>query len=423
MKSIYEYVTLSEYDNKTIKEVVNIISDEIMINEKFNARILSKLAKAIYDAEIHNRNKDTKSNQEYKDKLTKYKADLKAWEIEYAKWKRTQQVGQKLTFPPREPRMPTRSRANATSFASLFGPEIETSWGGNNKKVLQGIKWDAINDNDVEEYIDGADKKLLRMVRAAYAQKIQAMFILCDKKTEDVVYFVKAFGKIYNKNNKPRVYNLGHKNVQSGVHNETMPAYTYETRDLRVNELINIMKDYKVYFIQVTDNMIQTYKDEFTNRIELKKGIINFDRASLEAYRKQQQARMEVLAQELKDKRLFNQKDEMFVTIKKINEEVVSLYEAIINNPAYIDRRYDLGRLMEMVGRAYDRYYDFIKQFREIEKEKEIMRKTGESEERISKRFSGDSYTISSIKEKLRDTDEYLNEIRKEIDKIKKELL
>lgn len=369
MISLKESIVESQYYNKVNEELSLLISEEI-INESFKSSLLSKLAKAIWDAEAYNREKNNNNNRQ-------------------------------------------------TSFASIFGPE-KNKYG----KLLTGIKWTDITDDDFEKF-DGTDKKLHKMIRDAYANKLNANFIICDKKTEDIVYFIKGYCKTEKAVNGMGItktvifYQFRGSSYDTGVQARKVAAYKYRERFVNANEAIDIVKKYDVYVLEVTSDMIKKYSEFNDFRSEQKKGMINYDKSSLEEYARKQKARYNVLVKEMKAKRLIAGQKELWEKIKKINDECIKLYEKIMGNPEYIDKFYSLSNLMDYVARAYEYYYKFIQQNRENDRRKIKLKERGKTDEEIE---NMSSWMGDSSKENIRDVEEYLNRIQNEIKRIEEEL-
>jgi len=217
MISLLDTLLQLQFYNKIDEEYCNIKKLDI-INEGFKSSILNKLAKTMHDVSAYARE---------------------------------------------------RKQLGIPTFASIFAP-VRTR----NGNVISGLKWSEITDNDVKKF-DGDDKELIRLVRKTYAKKIKAVFIVCDKKTEDILYFIQ--GHIYEYKDytmqqaKPIVYEFtpNYQNPLS-VKKITLPN-GYSERNMNLNETIDLLSGNDVYFIEITEDMVQSFKTTLKDRDEIKK--------------------------------------------------------------------------------------------------------------------------------------------------------
>lgn len=367
MLSLINILSQFQYYNKIDEEYCNIKNVEI-INESFKASILNKLAKTISDVQSYQK----EINNKYK----------------------------------------------IRTFTSIFGP-VKTR-GGN---IISGVKWSEITDSDVKKY-DGNDKELIKLVKQLYGRKIKAVLIICDKSTEDILYFIQ--GNAYTSKNyhieqdRPIVYEFN-PDYKNPLKTKTVTlANGYSTRNLKLNEIIDLLSDNDVYFIEITEDMVQSFKTTAQDREELKKGIIYYDENSLNEYRKKQKARYDAIVKEMKAKKLIENRKTLLNDLKKANDEIIVMYEKVISKPEYVDKGYDLSRLMDYISRAYDHYYRYIKNERELELNIKSMEEEGLSPEQI-KRYSSTSIYKSQAENNIRNCEEYLNNVKRDLEKLKNE--
>jgi len=406
MKNLFEFFNEYLYDKLIINEVSNMIAKEFMVNESFKSSILQKLAKAIYDAE-------KSSNIS---KIKRAKDDDERYGTKYGK---------------HDPKI--------VSFASIFGPKEVSQKYTVSKKGIQGLKWAEISDDDFKEYAPD-DKELIKLIKKTYGKKDgNADFIVM--KGDEIINFIKAYGvdeksdgMFYFKNDEMKSYTLGgnlHQYKENGgVKELTKSYYSYKHRSLKQNEVIDALKalatveGVKVYALEITSDMVQTYKTTLDDRAAAQKGIVNYDKDSLEQLRKNQVARYKALADEIRAKKLQADPNVFWDEIKKTNEEVVALYSKVMSSPEYIDKRFDLGRLMNYVAYAYESFYDSVKYGRQSEKAKERYKaKAAErGEEFDDKEYDKFDFDKSSSKEKINDAKEYINKVKKMIQEIEEDL-
>lgn len=394
MKQLFEYLVDRQYDALVIKEEANIIAEE-QINEAFKSSIIQKLAQAIYNAE-KDRNKR---------------------EVERAK-------RDDEKYPQYGPHKP-----NVTNFASIFGPKTE---GGryNTKKGLQGLKWSEITDDDFKVY-KPTDKELVKLIKSTYGKKDgNADFIVVDNK-DNVINFIKAYGKDPKEDGMfyfkaAEITKYGSK-IDSEVKELTKPYYSYQSRPLKTKEVIDLLQtisqiyndNVKVYALEVTDAMIKNYKDLQVSREEAKKGVVNFDKESLAAMLRSQQARYKTMVAEIKAKKLQKDPNVLFNEIKTVNDQVVALYKKVIGNPNYLDEYFDLGRLMSYVSYAYESFYRSMKKSREGDKEEAWALKDGDTPEQ-AKRYR--HFEDETAKNEINDAKEYVEKVKKMIEEIESKL-
>lgn len=407
MKSINSYINKAQFDLITSVIESEMIANEFMVCEAFKSSIVQKLAKAIYDAEKDNNQRN----------------------IAYAK-KEDEQYGTQYG----------KHQAKITSFASIFGPKTETSRFGKSKKGIQGLKWSEITDEDFKEY-GPTDKELVKLIKQTYGKKDgNADFIVM--KDGEVINFIKAYGKdeksdgmYYFKASEVKTWGNGETSPHyyksnSEVKELTKPYYSYQTRSLKTSEVLSVLQGLesvggvKVYALVITNDMIKDYKDLTDKREKDQEGVINYDKASLEAMLRKQKARYEAIVKEIKAKKLTDNKSILFDEIKKVNQEAVDFVQMIMSKPEYIDKFYGAGDIMQYVAKAYETYYDAIKKFRTSDKRKERAKKRAEEngEKYDDKDFDKWDFDKEGAKESIRDAESWIKKARNKIEEYKKEL-
>lgn len=381
MKSVSEYIYKRIYEDECINEYTKICGNEI-INEAFQSSLLQKLAKAVYDAEkvynekeIENKNK---LNQTY------------GW----------------------------NHKPKISSFSSIFGPKIS-----NNGKVAQGLKWSEIKDKDFESFIE-VDKRLIKLVRSSYGNKNGHALFIITSPTGKIINFAKGYG-CAEKTGQTYYFQddvkWGH-----GVKELTTSYYTYQQRSLNTNELIDLMKRLTqngciIYVLEITDDMIADYNAKYSERVDLKKGVINYDKESLENLLKQQKARYSALVKEMKSKKLDENKEKLFDEIGKVQQEVIDTFKLVMSKPENIDKFYNLDEMLSRVTYAYESYYEYVRSDRSYNKGKERARNRAE---KLGGKFSDEEYDKwdfdkENSKNALLKVQNYLNDAKESIKKVK----
>lgn len=406
MKQLLEYLNDYHYNNLVINEVCNLIAEEEMVNESFKSSIVQKLAQAIYNAE-------KTSNVS---KIEQAKNDDERYGTDYGK---------------HDPHI--------VSFASIFGPKTINGKYGSVKKGIQGLKWSEITDDDFKEYAPD-DKELIKLVKKTYGKKnANADFIVM--KGDEIINFIKAYGAdeksdgmFYFKSDTLKKYKsdgVEHKyTVNGGVKELTKPYYSYQHRALKVNEVIDTLKalseieGVKVYALEITDDMIKQYQELSNDRKKSQKGVINYDKKSLEMLRKQQVARYKALAQEIRAKKLQNDPNILFNEITETNKQVIELYKKVMSSTDNLDKYFDLGRLMDYVSRAYESFYRSMKSERQSERAKERYKvKAAErGEEFNDEEYDKFDFDKSNAKSEINDAKKYVDNVKKMIKEIEDQL-
>ena len=381
MKSISEYIYKRIYEDECINEYVKICGNEI-INEAFQSSLLQKLAKAVYDAEkVYNEKEienNNKLNQTY------------GWD----------------------------HKPKISSFSSIFGPKISS-----NGKIAQGLKWSEIKDKDFESFIE-VDKRLIKLVRSSYGNKNGHALFIITSPTGKIVNFAKGYG-CAEKTGQTYYFQddvkWGH-----GVKELTKSYYTYQQRSLNTNDLIDLMKRLTqngciIYVLEITDDMIADYNAKYSERVDLKKGVINYDKKSLENLLKQQKARYSALVKEMKSKKLDENKEQLFDEIGKVQQDVVDTFKLVMSKPENVDKIYNLDDMLQRVTLAYESYYEYVRSDRTYNKRKEHARNRAE---KLGGKFSDEEYDIwdyekENAKNSLIKVQNYLKDAKKSIRKVK----
>lgn len=383
MKDLFEFLSDNIYEKDIFLETVNMIVDET-INESFQASILTNLAKTIKDIESKNREKDAQETK---------------------RWHEQGYMG-----------TPSKS---AKSFASIFGPLTETSY-GKKKTGIRGLKWSEIKDSDFKQY-KGDDKEFVKFLKSVYAKKVIADMIVCAPGTKDIVAFIKGYAKTLG---DVRVYYFESEGWKKGVQEKTAKKYKYDVRSLKVNETLELIKDFDIYVLEITESMIKDYDELHKEREESQKGSIEMDEASMKSLLRQQKARYDAMVKEIKAKKLQDDPNILFNDIKKVNDDVVALFQKVMAKPENMDMRFDLSDLMRYVSYAYEEFYKSMKSQRDSDRSKERAKQRAKER---GEEFNDDDYgkydlNKSNAKEQIRDSKEYLEKVKKMIKEIEDQL-
>ena len=372
---------LDKFFNKEVFEEYSILEgqDIITINESFQSSLLVNLAKRIKDAEKEHAANDKKRRE--LNKKQGYSSDYMAH--------------------------------SAKSFASIFGPLTDTSRWGESKTGIQGLKWSEIKDDDFKQY-KGDDKAYVKFLKSVYAKKVMADIIVCAPGTKDIVAFIKGYAKTLG---DVRVYHFPTTGWKTGVQEKTAPKYKYDERSLKVNEALELFRDFDVYVLEITDSMIETYKNIHKERTESQKGVIEMDKDSLAHLLKQQQSRYNALVKKMKAEKLKSNVNELFDEIKKTNDEVVELFKKVMSKPENMDQRFDLSDLMRYISYAYEQFYKSMSYKRSAERSVERAKAKGDEH---ADRYG--EWDRESSDEYIRDAKDYLERVKKEIKKIEDNL-
>jgi len=379
MNSLQNALVNAMYINEVNNVCYDLTGQEIL-NESFKSSLLQSLAKAINTAEAKNAENDKREAERYKNGERSY--------------------------------LPSKS---ARSFASIFGPLTEPQRWGKSKTGIQGIKWSEIKDSDFKKF-STSDKELIKIMKAVYAKKQNADFICCKPDTNEVIYFIKGYGK---EGSDVRLFGFNTEGWSQGVKEKTAKKYAYQTRSLKYNEAAAIIDGLDIYVLEITDAMKSEYKDLHTSRETSQEGVINYDENSLKELLKIQKARYSVLVKEIKAKKLQEDPNILFGEIEKTNQEVIDLYKKVISNPDNMDQRFDLGDLMRYVSYAYECFYKSMKYKADAERSVKRAKEKGASDEDAQQWGKFDrEYSDNEI----RDAKEYVQKIKKAIEDINSKL-
>lgn len=390
MKNLGLFLSDIICDKNILVETANLIADEV-INESFQASILTALAKRIKDVESKNREKDAEAA------------------------KRWHEQGYSGT--------PSKS---AKSFASIFGPLTETSYGGK-KTGIRGLKWSEIKDSDFKQY-KGDDKEFVKFLKSVYAKKAIADMIVCAPGTKDIVAFIQGYAKTLG---DVRVYifetdgwrNGEHAKIP-GIKEKTAKKYKYDVRPLKVNETLELIKDFDIYVLEITESMIKDYDELSKTRLKSQEGVVNYDDWSLKNLAKQQQARYKAMVEEIKAKKLQADPNVYFDEIKQTNEEAMSLFQKVISKPENMDVRFDISELMRYMSYTYEEFYKSMKSSRDADNSEEHAKKWNEEHpdkaDKDVTRWS--KYDRERAQNEINNSKEYLERVKKMIKEIEDQL-
>ena len=365
-----------------------------MVNEAFKSSLVQKLAKTIYDIEKNNNLNRIKRAKENDEKYPRFNGKKHDPEL--------------------------------VNFSSIFGPKVKYQRYGDDKKGIQGLKWSEITDDDFKEYAPN-DKALIKLIKKTYGKAdANANFIITDK-DDNIINFIKAYGE--NEKSDGMYYfkseyitNYGTK-VNSQVKEYNKDYYSYKTRPLKAGEIIERLKELaeipgiKVYALEITNDMIKDYKDLIDIRTKSQKGVINYDKESLDNLLKTQRSRYKVLADEMRAKKLQSNITDFFDEIKQTNEDVIKLYEKVISKPEYIDLQFDLGELMRYVSTSYESFYKSIQAKRRADKSEQSAKDHKANNPKAYREFDDERSM-----EEINYAKEYVNKVKKTIAKIEEEL-
>lgn len=386
MINLSEYLIDVEYNRLVNEEYFNLTSNDI-INESFQASILTALAKRIKDAE--------KEHAE-RDKIQRERNKEQGYSLDYM-------------------------AKSAKSFASIFGPITETPRWGDKKTGIRGLKWSEIKDDDFQYFEADSDewnKKFIKLLKSVYNKKIMADIICCKPGTKEVVNFIKGYVKTLG---EVRVYYFPTTGWKKGVQEKTATKYKYGERSLKFDETIDTISGLDIYFLEIKDDMVKTYDELHQDREESRKGSIELDDASMAALLKKQQSRYNVMVKEIKAKKLQKNPNDLFDEIKQTNDDVVALFKKVMDNPKYMDMRFDLSDLMRYVSYAYEQFYKSMKSTADANKFEKAYREKHKNDNTSVPDFTR-SYEREQAQEYIRDAKDYLTKVKKGIKEIEDQL-
>lgn len=355
MKNLSNYIILENLNNEIINEFCNICAEET-INESFKSSLLTSLATKISKT-FTNGNSGIVHEKPH-------------------------------------------------NFMSFFGPIYV-----DNKKdgvIIFGVKWDTIKDKDFTLYKKGDKENLINVIKSEFKLKKDqksiktGLFIACEPGSKDPVLFAQGWHhqvSRYDDDNDStdkdgvNVYSFDDYTTISGEKTDFLKtviknnkvkkeynisrhrgkyAYTFSPDDL-----YQLLQGFDVYYIEITDEMVDQYKTLINNRDAKKEGIVPTDETSLKALTKRQQAELKLMARQ---KRL----EELKKDGKSIPEMFAEIYKAlgeafieVGKQPNQFHALTDLTMLSHMIT---DISHELIYFSREIDKD-----------ERKSKRRSKDN--------------------------------
>ena len=384
MKNLGLFLSDNVCDKNILVETANLIVDEV-INESFSAPLLIALAKRIKEAEKEHAEYDKKNEEEYKEKGYGFK--------------------------------PSKTEK---TFASIFGPITSTERYSGKQKNIRGLKWNEIKDEDFKQY-KGDDKEFVKFLKSVYAKKAIADMIVCAPGTKDIVCFIKGYAKTLG---DVRVYYFATEGWKKGVQEKTAKKYKYDVRSLKVNETLELIKDFDVYVLEITESMIKDYDELSKSRLASQKGVVNYDDWSLKNLAKQQQARYKAMVEEIKAKKLQSDPNIYFEEIKKTNEDAIALFQKIISKPENMDVRYDISELMRRMSYAYEEFYKSLKSQKDSERHRERAKERAKErgEEFDDEKYDKFDFDKENSKREINNSKEYLEDVKKMIKEIEDKL-
>lgn len=381
MQHLYEYLINDICDQNILKEEAILYAQE-MINESFKCELLTNLAQQIAKAEKKNN----------ANKIERAKKDDE-------------------NYPYSDG---SKHDPKTISFTSIFGP---LTIGGryNTKKGVQGLRWSEITEDDFVLVKAGNEKELKKALKPIYAKTGKGDAIACLPGTKTPVMFIKGYGKDDDK--RLYYFNMDQSKWDSGVKEKTASKYSYQTRALRLDEVMPLISDLDIYILNITDDLIKQYQTLSKSREEAQKGVINYDKNSLADLLKKQQARYKTMVAEIKAKKLQKDPNVLFDEIKQTNDEVVALYKEVMSTPENLDKYFDMGRLMSYVSYAYESFYKSMKESREGDRMVKRAKERGDDDA-----IDWGKYNKERARGEINDAKEYLEKVKKEIENIKKNL-
>lgn len=385
MKDIRTYIDECLESYEFIAEVANETA-LMTINEAFESSILQNLAKTIKKFE-----KTTHENDVARDKREKEDRDKRNLE-------------RKLSGL--EPLEYHKSKPNAKSFSSVFGPVTVNKYG--KKSRVRGIRWDKITDNMFVKY-DGYDAKFQKLFKKLNNKKLPFLAIACEPDTNDIVFVVRGFN---SDNEYASFWELAqHKSAWSkdpGFIRKQKPKGRWNERDYKGVEMLEDMNDYDIYLLEIPDTMINEYTALTNDRKEAQEGVINYDKDSLKKIAAEQRARYKKLAAELRAKRLQENPKALYDEIKELNDRVISVYDKIMSDDKFIGEYYGIGNLMSYVENCFSQYYDYLRSKKEADDYKKHAEEKGRT-------YDDSNYYVGRMNNEI-------NYVKERIDRAKKEI-
>lgn len=387
MISLFETIKNTMYYKVLSEEFAIIEGNEVMqLNESFQSELLRNLASQIKKAEAKNNANIKRKNEEDKARGYSYVRPY-------------------------------------TSFASIFGPLTIPQRFGDEKKGIQGLLWSDIKDEDFKLIKAGDEKSLKKELKEIFVNKGNGDAICCIPGTKDPVMFIKGYGK---KDEEKRVFyfNMDQSKWDAGVKEKTVKKYSYQTRPLRLNELLPLLSDVDVYILTITNDMINNYEYLRSLKTDAQAGVVNTDEQSLKALLKKQQARYAALVKKIKAEKLQSDPNVLFDEINKTQQEVVDLMKQIMSNPEYMDKRYDIGNLLNYMSYAYESFYNSSSDKRSSQRRKEAAKERAKNAGKEFDDETYDQYDFDKLHsdEYIRDAKNYIQKVKKAIEEIKNDM-
>lgn len=158
-------------------------------------------------------------------------------------------------------------------------------------------------------------------------------------------------------------------------------AYTFSPDDL-----YKLLQDFDVYYIEITDEMVDQYKSLINNRDANKEGIIPTDEKSLKELTKRQQAELKLMA---KQKRLEELKKDGKSIPEMFSEIYKALGEAFIEIGKKPNQYHSLTDLTMLSHMITDISHELIFYSREIDKdERKTSRRSNDNKENDTQNYS-----------------------------------
>ena len=304
-------------------------------------------------------------------------------------------------------------------FKDLFGAKTVKRIKGD-CVLVNCINWSKITDDDFvlyRGYNDAELKHAKKIIRALYAKKTKAIILLCYPNTKDVAMLINGYNIIStgrdmrttsNIKNDIKMYEF---TPNRGMIRRTEKKNTWQERDLKCDEVLDIIVDYDIYSLEITDDMISEFNHLCKSREQAKKGVIYYDEKSLEELAKKQRKQLKELAADLRGKRLVGNSKQVFEELKQLNEEIIAMYENLFMNHAdKLENIYSVGNLMHNLAYAFECYRVFVESNEHDKREK------------MADRDWRSDYYEGRAKQKLLDCEDYMARIRDDFEKIKESL-
>ena len=188
--------------------------------------------------------------------------------------------------------------------------------------------------------------------------------------------------------------------------------------------MLPLLSDVDVYILTITNDMINNYEYLRSLKTDAQAGVVNTDEQSLKALLKKQQARYAALVKKIKAEKLQSDPNVLFDEINKTQQEVVDLMKQIVSNPEYMDQRYDIGNLLNYMSYAYESFYDSALDKRSSQRRKEAAKERAKN---AGKEFDDETYDQDDFDKLhsdkyIRDAKNYIQKVKKAIEKIKNDM-